>query len=283
MLKACPHCQAPLQPGEVYLGWCGECGQSLLRLPDSAASQPGETAPVPAAWRWVARGTLVKMTALLVAVGALVMVLADAGWDVGKAFKTPLPAGVGVLLAAAGLNILGRLLCLGTPQAAARWLVIVSVTCQLSAASLVLGAVLARPGGEETWTLGAGAVLAQIAAAVTYTIYLFAVGVYFRSPLVMTLAGLVKVAIAAAAAGVVAVAAVVALVVLVIFVVGFLLFFACPCLGVVVMGAGGKLGEAAIGPITIALAVVLGVVEVAYGTTLGAVWWELWQRRMFFR
>ena len=74
LLKTCPHCKASLQPGEAYLGWCGECGNCFWRLPRDHESRSRHTrsdgpAPVPGEWRWVARGMLVKFVALLAGVG----------------------------------------------------------------------------------------------------------------------------------------------------------------------------------------------------------------------
>ena len=214
------------------------------------------------------------MVALLAGVGGAVALAVAASGDARRALDDPLPAGVGLLLAAAALDVAGRLLCLGTPQASVRWLVVASVVCQLGAVPLVLGAAPASSGDEGRRGLLAGAALVQVAAAVTFTVYLFAVGVYFRSPPVMTLAALVKVAMAGAA-GVLAVAAVVLVLLAVLFVIGVVLLFVCPCLGCTVMAWAAKLGEGAVRPLAIALAVVLGLVELAYAATLSAVLWEL--------
>jgi hypothetical protein len=272
MLRECPHCEARLQPGEAYLGWCGACANCFWVKP-----QHGRPVPVPAAWNWVAYGALVKLVALLVGVGGLAAVANAAGWDVRAAFAAPLPAGVAVVVVAACLDVVGRLLCLATPQASIRWVIVTSVVCQLAAVPLAVGGVLAPPTSEERWALVAGAVLAQVAAAVTFTIYLLAVGVYLRSPTVMALAGLVKMAMAGTAA-VVAVAVVLMVLLLILVVIGAILFFICPCVGCLILGSVSSLGEAVVGPLVVALAVVLALVELLYGSTLVAVLCQLWRR-----
>lgn len=289
MIRACPHCKVRLQPGEVYLGWCGECGNSFWQVPDGHAllspdEQPGAAVPLPAEWRWVASGLLLKLVALLAGAVGTAAVASAADWDARLAFHDPLPVGVGVLLAAAVIDIAGRLLCLATPQAATRVLIIGSVVCQLCAVPLALGAMLSPPNVEWRWSLLVGAAAGQIAAAVMFTIYLYAVGVYLRSPPAMYLAALLQMIMAGAAAAV-GVAAVVALILLVLFVivvVVLIIFF--PCLGfMVAAGAIGgimQLGQEVVEPLVGILTLILGLVELVYGTTLGAVLWEFWRRGM---
>jgi hypothetical protein len=281
MLKACPHCKAPLQPGEQYLGWCGECGNSFWQLPEGSAKlppfkQPGHAAPIPAEWRWVARGALLKLVALMAGTGASLSIAHAAQWDAGRAFNAPFPVGGGVLLAAVALDVVGRLLCLATPQAAIRWLIIVSVGCQLMAVGMALGMLLMPPGTDGRWTLLMGAVLGQIVAAVTFTFYLFAVGVYFRNGLVMALAALIK-AIMTVAAGIVALTACLVMVVV-------LLVVVLSCLTCIGWWAFlPQLVESVVKQFAVPLSLVLALVELAYGATLAAVCWELGRRKMLRR
>jgi hypothetical protein len=158
------------------------------RDPPPDQARPVAREPAPAEWRWVARGASAKLAALLVGVVAAMIVLIDADWDLRRAFSSPSPVGVGVLIAAAALDVIGRLLCLATPQGSIRWMIVTSVACQLLAIPAVLGALFVEPATEDRWTFVGAAVLLQIVAAVTFTIYLFAVGVYFRSPPVIPFA-----------------------------------------------------------------------------------------------
>jgi len=293
MIEACPHCGASLRPGEAYLGWCGECGENFFREPTRGARRerpgpltrgrsPEAAAPVPEEWYWVARGVLVKLVALLVGMAGAFLVGSAADWDWNKSLAAPPARGVGLLVAAAALDVIGRLLCLGTPQASTRTLVIVSVVAQLAAVVAAVGCALAAPDEEGRAGLLASAVLCQLAAAVTFTVYLFAVGVYFRSPLVMGLSVLLSSAMQGAAGVAVFFGALLA-VAAIVFVVGVFLCFVCPPLGVGVMMAGGEFGKAVAAAFAYSMAVVLLVVEVAYALTLAALVRQLWRRRVLAR
>lgn len=283
MLTACSHCDAPLRPGEAYLGWCGECGENLFRMPAGTPRprhtyEPEGPPPVPEEWRWVARGALFKLAGLLLGVVAALVTAIDAGWDWRVALSFPSPLGVGLLGAALLLDVVGRLLCLGTPQGATRWLVVVSVVSQLGALVAGTGYLYAAPGAEERPGLLVMAALGQVGAAVSFTFYLLSVGVYFRSPPVMLLANALKAAMQGAYGVVVFFAGLFVLAVL-LFVMGGVLFFACPCAGCVVMAWAGKFAESLSGPFAWALVVVLVLIEAAYGATLTALLVELWRRR----
>jgi hypothetical protein len=283
MLNACPHCDAPLRPGEAYLGWCGECGLNLFRMPAGAPPRPEDEAPpepplVPEEWRWVARGILFKLAGLLIGVGAALTIASQAGWDWRRALDNPLPLGVAFLVSAVVLDVVGRMLCLGTPQGATKWLIVVSVVCQLAALMSWAGYQLAAPDAEERTGMLVMAVLGQTAAATTFTVYMLSVGVYFRSPPVMALAAAIKVALAGAY-GVVVFFLFVLLLIVVLFVVGVLLMFVCPCVGCLVVNWAGQMGQALAGPFAYSLVIVLVLVEVVYGATLTALLVELWRRR----
>src|SRR5947208_1352989 len=144
MPRTCPHCGTALRPGEASLGWCGACGRSL-RV-SGTPGRPGGPAVTRTVWRWVARGALLKLVALALGAGGALTIAVAADWGLRRAIDDPLPAGLFALFAAAALDVVGRLLCLATPQGAARWLVVASLVCQLGAAGLALGAALSPPG-----------------------------------------------------------------------------------------------------------------------------------------
>jgi hypothetical protein len=235
MLKACPHCQAPLQPGEAYLGWCGACGNSLWQLP-SRRRQSERAAPAPEEWRWVARGALLKLVALLAGAGACLAITIAADWDAARAVEALLPAGMVVLLIAVVLDVVGRVLCLATPQAAIRLLIIGSVVCQVWVIVMVVGIIL-TPRGQDQWLLLPYAVPGQVLAAATFTVYLFTVGVYFRNRLMMQLARLITRTLALMArVAVVTTCVVIVLAVLLAVGVFFLCGGPCGCLYLTVVG-----------------------------------------------
>lgn len=198
-------------------------------------------------------------------------------WDVHRVLEEPSPVWFRALLFAVGLDVVGRLFCLATPQASIRWLIIVSVVFQLWSVGLGAALALGTPGAEHRRLLIGGMIAGQIIAATTYTVYLFVVGVYLRSALLTTLATIAQAAMAVTAtvAVLVAVLALVVLVLLLVFVV------------IALCGAGGLLGllpdpharlAVPANELTVVLAVALAPIELAYGPPLTAVAWKLWQR-----
>jgi hypothetical protein len=274
VFQACPHCNVRLRPGEAYLGWCGECGNSFWQLPRFA--EPQGQAPLAAEWRWIARGMVLKLVALAIgAVACLVLAMA-ADWDVRGILKVPLPVGVGLLLGSIGLDVAGRLLCLATPQARTRWLIIFSVVFQLGA--VAQGVVLAlSPDADWAGLLIAGMIVGQILAATTYTLYLFFVAVFLRSSLAVTLATMLPVT-----AGIGVITMLLLVVVLgVIVLCGWVPICGFPLQFLAAKAVGD--GPALASPLVAILLVVLTPIELAYAATLAAVAWQLWQRQLLTR
>ncbi len=288
MLRVCPHCDSPLRVGEAYLGWCGACGENLFRKPSAGRihgpltegrSSGDDPPPVPEEWRWVARGVLVKLLALIVGAVAFFAVALEARWDWRAALAAPLPWGAALLGAAALLDVVGRMLCLGTPQASIRWLIVLSVASQLGAVVAAVGYGLTPDGTEGRDGMLVSAVLGQVGAAAAFTLYLFAVGTYFRSPAVIGIASALKIT-GAAVYGAGAIFFGLLVFAILAFILGIALFFVCPCAGCVVMHRAGTFIES-LGPAFFyTLAFLLLAVECAYAATLAALLRELWRRRL---
>jgi hypothetical protein len=224
--------------------------------------------PVLADWRWVARGTLIKLVALSLGTLACLVSAIASDWEPGRILNAPNRVGMGMLFVALAIDVCGRLLCLATPQSSTRWWIVLSVFCQLLAITISL-LVLTRPAQQLDLDRPIGFLLAlslQGIAAFTFTGFLFAVGVYFRNRSVMVLARIIEVSMAGLTCLLIATGCVVLICALFIFLV-FTAYFGY--VGLELVG----------GPIAKTLAIVLLIVELAYAATLATVCWELWLRK----
>jgi MFS family permease len=288
MLKACPHCDAPLRPGEAFLGWCGECGKNLFRKPErkrtlARIDPPPGPPPVPEEWRWVARGILLKLIALVLGVAGVIAALVSAEWDLWAAHYQPEPWSAGILGAAFLIDVVGRLMCLGTPQASARWLVVVSIACQLG--SIVFGVgqmMMSSPSTDKALVVLLSMAAGQIGAAVSFTAYMLLVGQYFRSPPVVFMAQLLFGAMRGAL-GVVGGLAGAFFLVMAFALLGLAISCFCPVAGCTMMAWAGMVGEKIPWLFYVAGGSTLVAVELAYLGALLALLRELWRRKLIPR
>ncbi len=230
-------------------------------------------------WRWIPRGALLKLIALLLGGAGCLAIFMAAGWDVERALQAPQPVGLGVLLIAVVTDIVGRLLFLGAPQTSSRFLVLVSVSCQFSAVVLLVFAALAPPPPSERPLLLNLAALGQIAAAVTFTMYLNFLGKYFNIPIITNAVQRIKTSFLSSVTFASALGGLTLVFLAAAAIVAVLSLFCCFPLGWLAVGAMEFAMTSLSYLLLTILLIFLGIVELAYGTALTALLVELRQRR----